>query len=182
MVLGADMADVTFRQVTPSDLVAVRAALIETWHATYDGIYGPDKVRDITTRWHNVLALAAQIEQSDTAFLLAERDGDVIASSFAGRIEPDVVHLYRLYVRPSAQAHGVGVALMQATFAALPSVSRYRLEVEPRNSAAIAFYQRHGFVQIGTVSDCGAAIGGANSGIAALVLERQGQAKRRLAD
>jgi len=36
------------RTVGAHDLEAVRALLMETWHATYDGIYGAAKVTEIT--------------------------------------------------------------------------------------------------------------------------------------
>jgi ribosomal protein S18 acetylase RimI-like enzyme len=161
------MADVRIRPVTTSDVPSVRAALIETWHATYDGLYGRDKVIDITTRWHNLLALVAQVDQSESAFLLAEDSGAICASSFASLVSPGVVHLYRLYVRPAAQGRHIGGRLMAETFKAFPGVRLHRLEVEPRNAPAIAFYEHNGFSRAGSIDDCGG-----SSGVAALILER----------
>jgi ribosomal protein S18 acetylase RimI-like enzyme len=161
------MTSIEIRRVTIADIPAVRVALIEAWHATYDDIYGPDKVRDITTRWHSLVALAAQVDQAGSAFLMAEQNGRIAASAFASEIEPGLVHLFRLYVRPALQTRGIGHALMRETFAVFVAAKRFRLEVEPRNHRAIAFYRRAGFVQIATTSDCGG-----DSNVAALVLER----------
>jgi ribosomal protein S18 acetylase RimI-like enzyme len=160
------MSPVVIRPVTLADIPAVRVALIETWHATYDGIYGPDKVRDITARWHSLLALAKQVDEPRAVFLLAECNTAIVASAFASEAEPGHVHVYRLYVRPGAQGRGIGHDLMAATLAAFPNAQRFRLEVEPRNLPALQFYRRAGFVQVGSVSDCGG-----DSGVAALVLE-----------
>ena len=55
---------IIIRAVTVADLPAVRTALVETWHATYDGIYGPDKVYDITTRWHSLVATSVNCRKS----------------------------------------------------------------------------------------------------------------------
>lgn len=157
----------TIRPVTVADLPAVRAALVETWHATYDGIYGPEKVKDITTRWHSLVALANQIDPA-AAFLLAECDGRVLASSFA-KPEPDpqVVKLFRLYVHPRAQRAGIGRCLMAATFAPYPGALRHRLEVNPQNAPAIRFYERAGFAKVGEIAD-----EGRSGGVEAFVFER----------
>jgi ribosomal protein S18 acetylase RimI-like enzyme len=154
--------------VTPDQIEAVRAQLIETWHATYDGIYGAAKVRELTALWHSVAALTEQASRPDTVFLYADDGGRVVGSSYALRQGGDVVHLSRLYVAPRLQGQGVGQALMAATFAALPGASCQRLEVEPKNVRAITFYRRHGFVEAGRTSDCGGA-----SGVPALILERR---------
>ena len=36
------------RTASERDLAAVRALLVETWHATYDAIYGGKRVTEIT--------------------------------------------------------------------------------------------------------------------------------------
>jgi ribosomal protein S18 acetylase RimI-like enzyme len=158
---------IEFRSVTTADLPDVRSALIETWHATYDNIYGAEKVADITSRWHSIATLAAQRHAPKSAFYVALRDRAVLGSSFALEVEPGIVHLHRLYVRPIAQGSGVGRALMAATFAVFPDANRHRLEVEPKNFKAIHFYQREGFSKRGEVADCGN-----GSGVAASVFER----------
>jgi len=43
-----------------------------------------------------------------------------------------------------------------------------QLEVEPRNEAALSFYEAHGFRKIGETANCG----DGQSGIAAMILEK----------
>ena len=50
------------RTASERDLAKVSALLGETWHATYDALYGADKVSEITARWHSVPALKARID------------------------------------------------------------------------------------------------------------------------
>jgi ribosomal protein S18 acetylase RimI-like enzyme len=133
------------RDAEAADLPAVRALLVETWHATYDGIYGWQRVAEITTAWHSLENLAAQLDREGGAFLVALVKDEVIATASA-RIEPDrAALLTRLYVLPQYQGVGIGRTLLQVTLACFPQAPVARLEVEGQNEAAIAFYERMGF-------------------------------------
>jgi ribosomal protein S18 acetylase RimI-like enzyme len=139
----------TIRDVEPADVAAVRDVLVTTWHATYDPIFGAEKVTEITDNWHSLANLTRQIGLAGAVFLLAEKDGQVIATSYAAPLEDGSVMLRRLYVVPSAQRCGTGQALLDATIARFPDARRVRLEVEPENVAAIRFYNRNGFGEVG---------------------------------
>jgi ribosomal protein S18 acetylase RimI-like enzyme len=133
------------RDAEAADLPAVRALLVETWHATYDGIYGWQRVAEITTAWHSLENLAAQLDREGGAFLVALVKDEVIATASA-RIEPDrAALLTRLYVLPQYQGVGIGRTLLQVTLACFPQAPVARLEVESQNEPAIAFYERMGF-------------------------------------
>lgn len=138
------------RAVQTRDLVVVREQLVETWHATYDPIFGAEKVREITTRWHSLANLAAQLNAPESAFFLAEEQGVTLGSSYA-QMKDGAAKLYRLYIRPTAQNRGIGRQLLQRTFASLPHSTTQTLEVEPRNQAAIRFYERQGFRCMGEI-------------------------------
>jgi tRNA threonylcarbamoyladenosine biosynthesis protein TsaB len=64
---------------------------------------------------------------------------------------PDMAHLLVIGVRPDSQRRGVGAELLRYCTAhchqaGLPALT---LEVRPSNAQAIAFYQQHGFQQLG---------------------------------
>ena len=158
----------SIRPAVPTDLPAVQRLLRETWHATYDAIYGPPKVEAFSRDWHSIEGLARQLTQPQSVFLVAEQAGAVIATSFAYEMEPGLVRLSRLYVHPSAQTRGLGARLMQATLAPFGPMVRVRLDVEALNSKALRFYERHGFVQIGALDDIDP-----SSGSGTLVLQRE---------
>jgi ribosomal protein S18 acetylase RimI-like enzyme len=133
------------RDAEAADLPAVRGLLVETWHATYDGIYGWRRVAEITNAWHSLENLSAQLEREEGAFLVALVGEDIIATSSA-RLEPDrAALLTRLYVLPAHQGVGIGRTLLQVTLACFPQAPVARLEVESQNEPAIAFYERMGF-------------------------------------
>ena len=64
-------ADLVIRDAEAADLPAVRALLVETWHATYDGIYGWQRVAEITNAWHSLENLKAQLGRDEGVFLVA---------------------------------------------------------------------------------------------------------------
>ncbi|MFC6488944.1 GNAT family N-acetyltransferase [Nitratireductor sp. GCM10026969] len=144
------------RTACAQDLPAVRALLVETWHETYDAIYGAEKVTRITDEWHSLAALKARIERIDSEFLLAD-DGEQIAGmAFAsGTDGGSTIQLRQLYVRPARQGRGVGGLLLDEVLSSFPEARKIRLEVEEANTNAVAFYVAHGFSRVGVTPHCG---------------------------
>lgn len=157
------------RTAGQNDLPAIRALLVEAWHATYDGLYGVEKVTAITDDWHSIAALKARLAEPGGEFVVAD-DGVEIAGMAFAKADPDgkTVELSQLYVRPGRQGQGIGGLLLDEIIESFPDAGRVRLEVEPANARAIAFYRTQGFVETGRTENCGRG----QSGIPALILER----------
>ncbi|MER8882354.1 GNAT family N-acetyltransferase [Mesorhizobium sp. M0816] len=150
------------------DLAAVRALLIETWHATYDAIYGAARVTEITDEWHSIAALKARLTRPNSEFLLADDGKSIGGMAFAAATtDPAIVMLNQLYVHPAWQRQGIGQALLDEIEASFPEARTLRVEVEEANAPAVAFYRARGFLPAGNTADCGGA-----SGLPALVLEK----------
>jgi ribosomal protein S18 acetylase RimI-like enzyme len=160
---------VFIRTAGAPDIEAIRALLVETWHDTYDAIYGAERVQAITDDWHSIAALKELLDKPDSEFVVAD-DGQRIAGvAFAGTVdEGKTVMLHQLFVRPGQQGRGIGGLLLDEIEAAFPDADKVRLEVEEANASALAFYLAQGFSQVGRAPDRG----GAQSGIPALVYER----------
>lgn len=159
----------SIRDATHADLPAVRDLLIETWHHTYDRLYGEGAVNEINVRWHSVDKLAEQVARDGSAFLVAEDKGTIVATSFAGPTPQGHIGLGRIYVRPALQGTGIGRELMAATLARFPQGQAIRLEVDPLNWRALRFYEMAGFRVCGEVTsmnDLGGEV------IVALAMER----------
>ena len=127
------------------DLAAIRDLLVATWHDTYDALLGPLRVEEITSRWHSIEALGKGIGRDGRAFLVAEVKGEIAATSLAVGEDGGRLTIARLYVHPRHQGRGLGRRLLKASLDAFPAVRTVRLEVEPGNMRAIAFYERAGF-------------------------------------
>ena len=151
------------------DLAAIRALLVETWHATYDAIYGAEKVTEITDEWHSVASLKARLTKPNIEFLVADDGKRIGGVAFAEAIDGDeVIMLKQLYVLPSLQGRGIGGMLLDEVIESFPEARRIRLEVEEKNTRAVAFYEANGFRPAGSTADCGG-----NSGLPALILEKR---------
>jgi ribosomal protein S18 acetylase RimI-like enzyme len=157
------------RTASERDLAAVRALLVETWHATYDAIYGVERVTEITDDWHSIASLKARMARPNSEFLVAD-DGKAIGGMAyaAATSDPKLVMLHQLYVHPSFQGKGIGKMLLDAIEDSFPDARMLRLEVEAENTPALAFYRANSFIQAGETANCG----GPQSGIPAMVLEK----------
>jgi ribosomal protein S18 acetylase RimI-like enzyme len=159
------------RSAGEADLSQVSALLGRSWHATYDVIYGVEKVRELTSSWHSAPALKARLERPNSEFVVADDGKRIGGMAYAAmdRDETDVVILHQLYVEPELMGQGIGRDLFAEVETCFPAAKRMRLEVEPKNERAVRFYQGLGFVEMGWTKNCGAA----ESGIPAMILEKE---------
>ncbi|MDX7324835.1 hypothetical protein, partial [Providencia rettgeri] len=65
------------RSATKDDLATVRELLVETWHATYDDVYGVEKVNAVINRYHSLDALKKQLAKPYSEFILADDGADL---------------------------------------------------------------------------------------------------------
>lgn len=157
------------RSASERDLAAIRTLLIETWHATYDTIYGEQRVADIGDDWHSIPSLKARLSRPNSEFLVADdgrKLGGVVFA--AATADQKVVVLYQLYVHPACQRQGVGRMLLEEIEECFPDAHRLRLEVEAANAPALAFFEARGFVRTGTAANSEAG----QSDIPALIFEK----------
>lgn len=158
------------RTASERDLEKVRALLVETWHATYDTFYGVEKVNELTGRWHSLPALKARLERKNAEFLVADDGRSIGGMGYASMSDTlkKTVMLHQLYVLPKLQGQGIGRDIFAELETCFPDAERMRVEVEPQNLHALAFYRAHGFSEVGQVSNCG----DEQSGLPALILEK----------
>ena len=138
-------AGLVIRDAEAADVPAVRALLVETWHATYDGIYGWRRVAEMTNAWHSPESLHSQLGREEGVFLVGLVGEEIVATASARPERDGAALLTRLYVLPARQGVGIGRTLLQVALACFPQAPVARLEVESQNEPAIAFYERMGF-------------------------------------
>lgn len=136
------------------DLVAVRTLLVETWHATYDAIYGAAKVTEITDEWHSIASLRSRLTRPNSEFLVADDGKRIGGMAFAAATaDAKIILLNQLYVHPDCQRRGIGQALLDEVEASFPEARTLRVEVEEANGGAIASYRSKGFFPVSAAEE-----------------------------
>jgi len=158
------------RTASEQDLEKVRSLLGETWHTTYDHIYGRDKVSELHASWHSPASLKARLANKNSEFLVAD-DGRTIGGMGYAAMSKEMaktVMLYMLYVGPRYQRQGIGRDIFAELETCFPDAEIMRLEVDPQNEPAISFYKAHGFVEVGHADNSGQG----QSGMPTLIFEK----------
>ncbi|PWJ79485.1 ribosomal protein S18 acetylase RimI-like enzyme [Pseudaminobacter salicylatoxidans] len=154
------------RSAGERDLAAIHELLVETWHATYDVIYGRERVNEITGEWHSIPALKARLTRPNSEFVVVDDGERICAMAFAAATsDGKTVILQQLYVRTDCQRRGIGRMLLDEIEDCFPDARLIRLEVEPANAQALAFYEANGFRAIGDAEADA-------TGVASLLLEK----------
>jgi ribosomal protein S18 acetylase RimI-like enzyme len=138
------------RTASERDLQVVSRLISEAAHATFDPLYGAEIVEGMNTLYFSPLALKKQLERRRSEFLVAD-DGKVVAGvAFAAAVGDDarIVELDMLLVRPDLQGHGIGGMLLEEIETSFFESELMRLEVDERNTRAVAFYSGAGFVEV----------------------------------
>lgn len=157
------------RSATKEDVNAVHDLLVETWHATYDDVYGVERVNEITSRYHSLEALKKQLAKPYSEFIIADDGADILGMAYASQKDHKLSILNQLYVHPEHQKKGVGSLLLAEVESAFPGVFALQLEVIDKNRNAVEFYESRGFEKTSTKIDDW---GQPNSGISVIVLEK----------
>ena len=91
-----------------------------------------------------------RIEKKGGEFLVADNGrqiGGMAYASMSAKMSKTAL-LHQLYVGPEFQRQGVGRDLFAELETCFPDAEIMRLEVEPKNTVAIAFYEGVGFSEV----------------------------------
>ncbi len=137
---------VSIERAKVEGVTEIKQVLSETWRATYSSFLSPATINAVTSVWHSLDRLAAEIQNPRIFFGVAKTEkGTILGLTTVGQISDDTVMLSRLYVHPHCQRQGIGSQLLQAGITAFPTARTIRLEVEENNHSAYTFYHTHGF-------------------------------------
>lgn len=139
----------TVREATSEDVPAIRRVAERSWETDYPAIVSRETARDGVDEWYDTDRIREELDRSNTALLVAERDDTLegFAHVVWGSEEGTVL---RIYVDPDARRKGVGVGLLDATVERLQEegVERVRATVLAANEPGNAFYRDRGFERL----------------------------------
>jgi [ribosomal protein S5]-alanine N-acetyltransferase len=144
---------VSVRDATPADAEAIGSVARASWAETYRDIFEPAFIAEFLDANYQPAALAQQASRaaglSDGHFIVAERDGSVVAFAQFG-VGSRGPELFRIYADPAHYGTGAGSALLAELHRRIAGqVDAYVVEVHSKNERGRAFYDRNGFVVIG---------------------------------
>jgi ribosomal protein S18 acetylase RimI-like enzyme len=150
--------DVRYRTATPADAEAVSRFLIFSFTDTFGHLYPPEDLAAFLSGW-TPDGYRVELENEAYGFRLAETAEGVRA---LGKIGPATIpfdaggrratELRQLYVAPELKGAGVADTLMEWLLgeALGRGFEDIYLSVFVDNARARRFYERHGFVEVGT--------------------------------
>ena len=140
------------------DRFNIAALMIQVWLHTY----ARNGLRDTISRYvlteYTPEKIAAEIGVPGKRWLVAERDQHIVAlavlelAADCPVTQRSLPCLHKLYVQEHFTGKGIGRNLLDEVMAlsATTGADTMWLTVSPRNPRAVAFYQRHGFVHVGS--------------------------------
>ena len=151
------LANVTIREATIEDVVALRSMQQASWRATYpneaegvskDWVYArtaewlaPDRIAESTKRLERVLA------DPNAFYRVAELNGEVVGFVHASTSLDKSKYLEAIYTSPATFGRGIGTQLMDPVIE-WAGESDFILEVVAYNARALKFYEKYGFSKI----------------------------------
>lgn len=148
----------TIRPCSEDDLAALQAIAYETYDQTFRAMNTAETMEAYLAEAFNTEKLLSELKNPDSAFYFLQVDQAVVgylklneAAAQSDLHDPDGLEIERIYVRQQHQGSGYGRELLE--FALEIARSRKKkfawLGVWEQNSAAIAFYEKLGFLQAG---------------------------------
>jgi ribosomal protein S18 acetylase RimI-like enzyme len=145
-----------YRDATVADADALAAFAERTFADTFGHLYPPEDLAAFVASKYRPNVIAAELNDSDTRYRLALRDGAIAGYCKMGVVDmevdaADALELHRLYVDAETKGAGVAQVLMDdaLAWARGKGAKLMYLSVWENNTRAQAFYRRCGFEHIG---------------------------------
>ncbi|ELZ19508.1 GNAT family N-acetyltransferase [Natrinema limicola] len=133
------------RPASHDDRDRIRVVARETWHDTYDEL-DAETIDETIEEWYSDEALETALTKPGTAFLVAERDGEIVGFTHGvvSEAEGDVL---RMSVHPDHQNEGIGTALYERLREDLQDFNMERMRAIDlaSNEGGREFYETRGF-------------------------------------
>ena len=104
--------------------------------------------RAFPTPW-SLAMFVLELSKPEGICLAAQRDGQLVGYIICSRFD-QVWHIMNVSVDPELQRQGIATEMIDEILRRVGEEGQITLEVRPTNSAAIALYERVGFLAAGT--------------------------------
>jgi diamine N-acetyltransferase len=145
---------IVIRPLLLHETTIVQAIAHNTWPKTFGQVIPLAQIDYMLELMYSEESLRNQIQNKQHKFLLAVQDGDPLGFiSYELNYKSEVeTMIHKLYLLPQSQGKGIGKALIDAVsdISKNNNCSGLRLKVFIHNPKAVGFYQKLGFMVVGT--------------------------------
>lgn len=137
-------------KLNPDDALQVKELLSLSWNNAYGQRLKPETIEKVTSVWHNLKALRAQAEDSQSYFGIGSTEaGEMAGLVTVHKLDDGSISMDRLHIHPKFKRRGLGTQLFNKALGAFPESTSISLEVLEFNQGAIDFYLKQGLKIIG---------------------------------
>jgi ribosomal protein S18 acetylase RimI-like enzyme len=135
------------RRLSAGDVEDLRDLLRICWIDTYTGILPEPVIDTAIQEWQSKKSLLGGLLNPRGYYAGYFVVGVLAGMVSAGKIAPDTVKIFQLYVRPGNQRRGIGKELMDGAIKhfASDAIRKVVLDVEKGNQKGVSFYRKYGF-------------------------------------
>lgn len=151
--------ELTIRQAAPADLPYLRETCIRCYVDNFASHWEENGLQQYLDNVFGEALLQQELTNPAVQYYLAEINGTAAGfmkiihnSLLSGTASTATIELDKIYISPAAKGTGIGHQLMNVLFEQANTTHKEMiwLKVIDTNEAAIAFYQKQGFAQVGT--------------------------------
>ncbi|BCG96728.1 GNAT family N-acetyltransferase [Mesorhizobium sp. 131-2-1] len=149
------MDNVSINRAIPADAKALATFAARLFRETYSADLTPSDLATYLSRSFGIRRQQAEITDPLGAVFVASADGDIVGYSHLAAADIEgALFLNRLYVDANWRGLGLASRLLEEAKQECRrcGVSSLRLTVYEKNTGAIAFYKRSGFIATGTTT------------------------------
>jgi len=143
-----------FKKLGTRDWQVVQQIAYQTWPVTYEPYLTPQQINWVLATVYSEQSLHQQMLGQQHLFLLAIENGQALGFvSYENNYEGlHQLMIHKLYLLPASQGSGIGTQIIGwlEAIAKAGKLNRLLLKVFCRNGNAIGFYEKLGFIKIGT--------------------------------
>lgn len=131
------------------DLIKIIDLLKLVWEKTYRGLLDNEYIEIANEKYFTEKKLLSKLNDPDVEFLLAKEGSEVIGLIMARKIGDHTIYIASLYIHPQHQGKRIGKLLLESIVPVFGEITKIQLNVIKKNSKAVGFYEKNGFVMEG---------------------------------
>lgn len=143
----------TFRKAAVRDIPQLIALAREIWLPTFSVYFTKSELNSLFSGMYNTEKITSDLSNPQYAYFIVEDFSQKGIGYFATAINAEYLKLDKIYVSPILQGRGIGKWIFDEVVSQAQDNNLHfiRLNVNRRNSPAIAFYKKLGFTIVESI-------------------------------